>query len=74
MNLDKAQSWNGYQEYPTSGNSYIFSDETVKMTFLYCVWIGIYSLWLVAIDTYPEVIKKMYFLLLLLGMQLCPDR
>ena len=24
--------------------------------------------WLVAIDTYPDVVKKMYFLLLLLGM------
>ena len=46
----------------------IFSDELVKMNFHYYVWIAIYSVWLVAIDTQPEIVKKKYFPLLLLGM------
>ena len=33
MNLDKAQIWNGYQEYLMTGNG-IFSDEIVKIKFL----------------------------------------
>ena len=60
MKCHKAQNWNGYQEYSTFGNSYILRWSSKN------VWIGIYSVWLVAIDTYPEVVKKMYFLLLLL--------
>ena len=46
----------------------IFSDEVVKMKiYYYDDWIGIYSVWLVAIDTYLEVIKKIYFLLTITG-------
>ena len=52
--------------------TYIFWDEVEKMNFLllcldrYLFNIG--SVWLVAIDTYSEVVKKLYFLLLLLGV------
>ena len=35
--------------------------------FYYYVWIGIYSVWLVVIDIYPEVVKNIYSVLLLLG-------
>ena len=36
----------------------IISDEVVKITFYYRVWIGIYSVWLITIDTHPEVVKN----------------
>ena len=46
----------------------IFSDEVVKITFL-PLYLDMYLFSVVlAIDTYAEVVKKMYFLLLLLGM------
>ena len=38
----------------------IISDEVVKITFYYRVWIGIYSVWLITIDTHPEVVKNIY--------------
>ena len=41
----------------------ILSDEVIKMKILLLCFDR-----LVAIDTYPEVVKKMYFLLLLPGM------
>ena len=43
---------------------YIYSDEVLKMKFYCCVELGIYALWFIAIDTYPEVVKKIYFSLL----------
>ena len=46
----------------------MLSDEIVKMKFFYYVSIGIYSVWLMAIEIYPDVVKRMYFLLLLLRM------
>ena len=42
-----------------SNNSYILRRSSKN------IWLGIYSVWLVAIDTYPEVVMKLYFLLLL---------
>ena len=52
----------------------IFPDEVLKMKFYYYVGLGIYALWFIAIDTYPEVVKKIYFSLLSLRMYLYPDR
>ena len=50
----------------------IFSDETVKMKFsLLCLdryLFSVESVWVVAIDIYPDIVMKIYFLLLLLGM------
>ena len=36
----------------------------VKRNSHYYIWIGIYSLWLVSIDMYPEVVMEMHFVLL----------
>ena len=70
---DKAQNWNGYKEYPTSGNSYILrwssKNENLILYIDRCS-----SVLLATINIYLEVLKKMYFLLLLLEMYLCPDR
>ena len=46
----------------------IYSQMCRKKYFYYYIWVGIYSVWLMAVNTYPEVVQKMYFLLLLLGM------
>ena len=67
MNRDKAQIGMVPRNMPYLV-IVIFSDELVKMNFHYYVWIAIYSVWLVAIDTQPEIVKKKYFPLLLLGM------
>ena len=45
----------------------------MKSVLLY-IWKGICSLWFMAVDTYPEVVRKMYFLLLLLRTKLYLDR
>ena len=57
-------------------NDFIFPQEVVKMIFYHYVWLGIYSVWFMTIDTYSEVVKKMNFLLvdLLLEMYLLLDR
>ena len=57
-----------------SSNSYILRWSSKNKIFIknknfyYCVQIGIYSVQLLAIDTYLEVVKKMYSLLQLLGV------
>ena len=50
----------------------IFPDKVVKLTFYYYVWLGVYPMWFVAIDTYPVAVKDMYFSLQLLGIYLLP--
>ena len=52
----------------------IFPDEVGKRNFYNDISMGTYSAWLMEIDTYQEVVKKMYLLLLLLGMYLSLDR
>ena len=52
----------------------IFPDEVGKKTFFFYIQVVIYSVWLKAIDTSPEVVKKMCLLLVLLGMFLSVDR
>ena len=47
------------------------ADEVGKTNFYYYMYSwggGIYSVWLVAIDNYIKVVKKMYFLFLFLRM------
>ena len=39
----------------------VLSNEVVKMKFPLLPLDRYYSVWLVVIDTYPEVLKKMYF-------------
>ena len=46
----------------------VFSDEVVKMKFL-LLFLDIYSMCLVAIDNYPEIVKK-----ILLSITGSPDR
>ena len=50
-----------------------FLDVVVKRTFRYYLWVGICLEWGVAIDTYPEVVMKIHFILLLLVMYLLAD-
>ena len=54
----------------------IFPDEVGKQKFLLLHLDGYLFIWMVsmAIGTYREVVKNMYFLLLLLGMYLSVDR
>ena len=65
LNRNKAHNWNGYQECPMSGNNSIFRRE---MKFLLLCLDSYLLVWLVALVSCPEVVMKMYFLLLLPGM------
>ena len=53
-----------------------FPDEVVGLNrsniVLYNFWVGIYSIYSVAIATHLQILKKIY-MLLLLGMYLLPD-
>ena len=61
MNRDKEQNWKGYQEYSTSGNSYIISDEVAKMKFLIlCLDRNLFNV--VIGNRYLPRDSKMYFL------------
>ena len=40
----------------------IFPDDVIKKKlYYYYVWVGIFSVWLIAIDIYPGVVKKCHF-------------
>ena len=58
-----------------SSNRYI-TDKIIKRNFSYYLWIGIYSVWSMETDTYPQVTKidLMCFVLLPVRWYMLPDR
>ena len=65
----QVQKWDGYQRCSMSIDGYIPRWKEMLLPH----WVCIYSVWLMAIDTYP-VEKKMYFFWLSLGMYPQLDR